>query len=175
MECLFHAERIDERVEELAADLRDRVGASPLVLLGVLNGAVYFATDLARALKGPVELTFVAARSYGKGTVSSGRVELGPLDTDLLRGAVVVVVDTVVDSGRTLAATREAVGRAGAEEVLSCVLLDKPARRVVDLTVDLVGFTIGDRFVVGYGLDHAGRHRALPYVGVLKQSQETHV
>ena len=175
MECLFGAERIHERVQELAVGLRGLVGPRPVVLLGVLQGAVYFATDLARALEGSVDLSFVAARSYGKGTVSSGHVELGPLDTELLSGEVVVVVDTVVDTGRTLAATLDAVRGAGAAEVASCVLLDKPARREIAVAADLVGFEIADRFVVGYGLDHAGRHRALPYVGVLKQCQETHV
>lgn len=166
MECVFDAESIAARVRALAADVRAAAGDRTVVVLGILYGAAVFATDLVRALEGPKELAFVRASSYGRGTESTGRVELGALDENLLAGRYVLVADTILDTGLTLRTVLEAVRAAGAGEVAGCVLLDKPARRTESVEPEFVGFVVEDRFLVGYGLDHAGRHRALPYVGV---------
>jgi hypoxanthine phosphoribosyltransferase len=158
------ARRVASLGDELGAALR---GAERPLLLVLMDGAFVFAADLARTLHRPdLELRFVRAASYGAGTSSSGTVDLQPLGD--LHGRTVVLVDDILDTGRTLAAASGAALAAGALRVLVCVLLDKPARRAPGglATADLVGFTIPDRFVVGYGLDHAGRWRQLPYIGI---------
>lgn len=158
------ARRVGAMGEELTARLR---GTRAPLLLVLMDGAFVFAADLARAIHRPdLELRFVRASSYRGGTVSSGSVALEPIPD--LHGRTVVLVDDILDTGRTLAATGRAAHAACASQVLSCVLLDKPARRHPEglAKADLVGFTIPDRFVVGYGLDHDGRFRQLPYVGI---------
>ncbi len=159
--------RVRELATEIAADHRERHGDQPLVLLALLDGACCFAVDLARALTlSDVRLHFVRASSYGGGTVSAGRVALAPLPD--LSGQVVLIVDDILDTGRTMAAVRLALVPLPTR---TCVLLDKPTRRVPEgtLTADYIGFTIPDLFVVGYGLDYAGRYRQLPDVCVLPQ------
>lgn len=158
------ARRVASLGDELGVHLR---GAQSPLLLVLMDGAFVFAADLARTLHRPdLELRFVRASSYGSGTASSGTVDLQPLGD--LHGRCVVLVDDILDTGRTLGAARAAALAAGATQVLVCVLLDKPARRVAGglAAADLVGFTIPDRFVVGYGLDHGGRWRQLPYIGI---------
>ncbi|MHC4225236.1 MAG: phosphoribosyltransferase [Planctomycetota bacterium] len=167
-ECIYSGEIIAEKVRGLGTDIRRRHPDEPLTLLGVLKGAALFSADLARMVGGSLELSFVQARSYGKSTTSSGRVVVGELEEQVLRGQRVVVADTVLDTGLTLS---EVVARLRALEpasILTCVLVDKPARRSVEIEPDLVGFTAPDRFLVGYGLDYAGRYRSLPYMGFLE-------
>jgi hypoxanthine phosphoribosyltransferase len=170
LECVFDAAEIRDRVGQLAAGIRERWPDGELALLGILKGAALFVADLARDLGEGVELTFVQARSYGKSTVSSGEVILGDFEDEALRGRRVVVADTILDTGLTLSRVVAQVRERGADDVLTCVLVDKPARRVAEVTPDLVGFTVPDRFLVGYGLDHAGRYRGLPYLAVLGES-----
>lgn len=165
---LIPADAIARRVTALGDELTERLRAEQAPLLLVLmDGAFVFAADLVRAVHLPgLELRFVRASSYRGGTVSSGQVDLGPLPD--LRGRSVVMVDDILDTGLTLAATRDAALASGAASVAACVLLDKPSRRKPGglPTAELVGFRIPDRFVVGYGLDLDGRWRELPYVGV---------
>jgi hypoxanthine phosphoribosyltransferase len=168
-EVLYSADRIAERVRALAGEIRHRYPDEPLTLLGILTGSVIFTADLARAVGEPVELSFVHARSYGSGTTSSGKVTLGDLELDVLRDRTVIVTDTILDTGRTLQKVVEAVRAAGAAEVASCVLLDKPARRAVEIEAGWIGFEVPDRFLIGYGLDHGGRFRTLEYVGALEE------
>ncbi|MHC4579726.1 MAG: hypoxanthine phosphoribosyltransferase [Planctomycetota bacterium] len=170
--CLYSADAIAVRVRELAIRIRARYPEESLTLLGILTGSVIFTADLARAVGEPVELSFVHARSYGKGTVSSGTVKLGRLEDEVVRGRTVVVADTILDTGRTLSTVVEKVRSHGAAEVATCVLLDKPARREVKIDVDWVGFEVPNRFLVGYGLDHAGLFRALDYVGALEEGTD---
>lgn len=171
-ECVFDAAQIREGVRDLARRIRERWPEGGLTLLCVLKGAALFAADLARELGDGLELTFVQARSYGKSTVSSGEVTLGEFEDEALRGRRVVVADTIVDTGLTLSRVVAEVRERGADAILTCVLVDKPVRRTVDVTPDLVGFTVPDRFLVGYGLDHDGHHRGLPYLGVLGESAD---
>jgi hypoxanthine phosphoribosyltransferase len=166
---LLRARIIQRRVRELAAEIAAdhfaRHGDQPLALLALMDGACCFAVDLARALRLPdVRLHFVRATSYGAGTVSIGRVALGTLPD--LGGLQVLIVDDILDTGRTMAAVRLALAP---QATRTCVLLDKPMRRVAEgtPTADYIGFTIPDLFVVGYGLDLAGRYRQLPDVCVL--------
>jgi len=167
-ECLYDAEQIAARVRELAAAIRER-HRERITLLPILKGAAIFGADLARALGEPLELSFVQAGSYGRDRKSSGAVSLGPLEEGALRGRPVVICDGILDTGRTLRAVVERVREAAPASILTCVLLDKPSRRVVDIAADLVGFTVPDRFVVGYGLDRAGEYRALGWVGALDE------
>lgn len=165
---LIPADALARRVAAMGDELTRLLhGARSPLLLVLMDGAFVFAADLARAVHRPdLELRFVRASSYRGGTVSSGSVALEPIPD--LHGRTVVLVDDILDTGRTLAATATAAHAACASQVLSCVLLDKPSRRVAGgmQHADLVGFTIPDRFVVGYGLDHDGRFRQLPYVGI---------
>ena len=158
---------IAARVAELGrAIARDYARANP-VLVGVLHGAVPFVADLMRAM--PIDLTvdFLRASSYGAGTTSSGTVRLvADLAIDLADRHV-LIVDDIVDTGLTLAALKRTLEARRPRSVRACVLLDKGGRREADVTVDYVGFTIPNVFVVGYGLDYGGLYRNLPYVAAL--------
>lgn len=162
--ALFPAEAIARRVEALATDIAGDLGEE-FVLLCVLNGAFVFTADLARALadKGcHPRIEFASFKSYGNATESSGRVRLVGELPDSLSGAKVLLVDDILDTGRTLLTARLMVEDAGATAVSTCVLLDKPARRAAPVEADYVGFAIDDVFVVGYGIDYAEKYRYLP-------------
>lgn len=166
-EVLIDAEEIARRVVELARAIRRDSGAEPLSIVAVLQGSIVFLCDLLRHLGHDVTIDLVEASSYHGGTSSSGQVALrryGRLD---LAGRDVLIVDDIADTGHTLQAVRRAVEAIGPRSVRTCVLLDKPSRRQVDVAIDYRGFEIGDVFVVGYGLDRAGRYRGLPCIARL--------
>jgi hypoxanthine phosphoribosyltransferase len=167
-EVLLTEDQIRAKVAELAAVLSREYQGRRLVLVGVLNGAAVFVADLLRRLAVPAELDFVAVSSYGRSTVSCGEVQLTKDIGCNLQGKDVVVVEDIVDTGRTLSFLVECLRAKGPTSVRVCALLDKPSRREVDFQPDFVGFEIPDRFVVGYGLDFALEYRGLPYVAVLK-------
>ncbi|OLD37635.1 MAG: hypoxanthine phosphoribosyltransferase [Candidatus Rokubacteria bacterium 13_1_40CM_2_68_8] len=158
---------IAARVAELArAIARDYAGENP-VLVGVLQGAVPFVADLMRALPIDVTVDFIRASSYGAGTSSSGRVRLVSDLAVEVADRHVLIVDDIVDTGLTLAALKRTLEARRPRSVRTCVLLDKAGRRETDVTIDYVGFTIPNVFVVGYGLDYGGLYRNLPYVAAL--------
>lgn len=172
VEPLFSEEQIRVRVEELARDVSRAFpagteGVPPLALV-LANGALFFAADLLRKLDFPAEIEVVRVASYGAGTRSNGAPEiLGNVPAEKIRGRRVLVIDDVLDTGRTLEKIRRTALECGAAEVRSCVLLDKPSRRETAERADFVGFSVGDVFVVGYGLDLGGAWRALPFIGAV--------
>ncbi|MEM8932460.1 MAG: hypoxanthine phosphoribosyltransferase [Acidobacteriota bacterium] len=157
---------IQQRVVEMAAQIdRDLAAVDRLVAIGVLKGAVFFLTDLLKHVRRPVEVDFLQASSYGDSTVP-GEVQLTRDIGVPIRGAHVLVVEDIIDTGNTLSTILEHVAFRGAAAVHLCALLDKPSRREVEVEVHYRGFEIEDQFVVGYGLDFAERYRNLPYVGI---------
>ncbi|MBM4032327.1 MAG: hypoxanthine phosphoribosyltransferase [Planctomycetes bacterium] len=165
---LFTAGSIARRVGELAAEIRRDYAGRPLTIVGVLQGAVTFVADLREGLGPQVAVEFVEASSYGDGTEPQGPVALGQAGGLDLAGRDVLLVDDIVDTGRTLAAVRSEVEAMGPRSVRTCVLLDKPSRRQIAVPLDYCGFVVGNVFVVGYGLDHAGRYRDLPHIARLE-------
>lgn len=166
---LLTADQLQERVAALGAEITEVYQGRELLLVGVLQGSLVFMSDLMRQLPGPVRIDCVAARSYGVSAVSSGQLEiLKDLDT-AVGGLDVLIIEDIVDSGRTLSTLREALSARQPASLRICSLLDKPARREVTVPLDFVGFTIPDEFVVGYGLDYAGLYRNLPFVGILSR------
>lgn len=169
---LVSEEKLAETVARIAAEIdRDYAkSGKKLLLLGILKGSVVFMGDLMKSLRLPVEIDFMKVSSYGRSTVSTGTVNIL---LDLYRKDManidVLVVEDIIDSGRTLSYLCEYLKLKGANSVRTCTLLDKPSRREVDFTPDYVGLEIPDEFVVGYGLDYAEQYRTLPYVGILKQ------
>jgi hypoxanthine phosphoribosyltransferase len=168
-EILVTAEEVQRRVCELGEEIsRDYAGRS-LLLIGVLKGAFLFLSDLMRFIDVPVEVDFMAVASYGSATDSSGVVRiLKDLDV-VIEDRDVLIVEDIVDSGLTLQYLMRNLGSRNPRSLEVCALLTKPDRRRVDLPTRYVGFEIPNRFVVGYGLDHAERHRNLPYVAVFER------
>ncbi len=167
-ECpLIPAASIAARVSALGMKLGgDYDGRRPL-LLGVLKGASLFLADLARAMPIDLELDFVHARSYA-GDRSTGSVALSRAEDMAVRGRDVIVVEDIIDTGRTAGALLERLRELGPASLALCALLDKPSRRVVEIEPDYTGFSIEDHFVVGYGLDYDGLHRNLPAIHVME-------
>jgi hypoxanthine phosphoribosyltransferase len=167
-EVLIPAEAIQQRVRELGAQIAaDYRGKTP-VLVGVLRGAIVFMVDLMRAMDMPLQVDFMATTSYGASTQSSGVVRiLKDLDV-VIEGRDVLIVEDIIDSGLTLHYVTELLWARRPASLRICTLLDKPANRKVAINVDYTGFTIPDKFVVGYGLDFSEVYRNLPYIGVLK-------
>jgi hypoxanthine phosphoribosyltransferase len=165
---LLSTAQIQERVATLAAEIEaDHADAEALHLVCVLKGAFIFLADLVRALRIPATLDFMAASSYAAGTTTTGQVRLLK-DLDFaLDGRHVVIVEDIVDSGLTLTYLQDILQARRPKTLRTACLLSKPSRRKVQVPVDYIGFTIEDRFVVGYGLDFAEQHRNLPYIGVL--------
>jgi hypoxanthine phosphoribosyltransferase len=167
---LIDADSLQRRVAEMAAQIdRDYAHSDRLVCVGVLKGSVFFLVDLVKQLKVPVAIDFFQTASYGGGT-SPGEVRIRK-DLDLpVRGADVLLVEDIVDTGYTLRTILDLLKWRGARSVRLCALLDKAAARQVEVPIDYRGFTIADLFVVGYGLDYAERYRNLPYIGVLEST-----
>ena len=167
---LFSQEEIDLRLGELAAEInRDYAGKEPM-LISVLRGSFVFMADLTRKIDLPCTVDFMAVSSYGKGTTSSGQVQITKDLSDDIEGKDILVVEDILDSGNTLNYLMKLLQARHPASIRLCTLLDKPERRVVPVQADYVGFTIPDEFVVGYGLDYAEKYRNLPYIGVLKPS-----
>ena len=167
---LLSSEAIQARIASLAAEIsRDYPAGEEIHLVAILKGAFLLLGDLIRAMPRTVTIDFMAVSSYGKGTSSSGEVRMiKDLDSGL-EGRNVIIVEDIVDTGLTLSYLREILHARNPKTLRTACLLSKPSRRKIDVKVEYVGFTIEDRFVVGYGLDYAERFRNLPYIGVLNE------
>ena len=169
-EILLSGEQIASRVVELGVELAaDYVGRTP-VLVSVLKGSIVFLADLIRAMDVPLNVDLMEVSSYGSATESSGQVRILKDLSSSIEGRDVVVVEDIIDTGLTLNYLLRYLAERHPASVRVCCLLDKPARRLAEIEIDYRGFSIPDRFVVGYGLDYDERYRNLPYIGVLRPS-----
>jgi hypoxanthine phosphoribosyltransferase len=167
---MITAESIAARVKELGAQITRDYENGALVLVCVLKGSFVFAADLARAIDIPLRIDFLGVRSYGEGTESSGVVQITQDLSRPIAGEDVLLVEDIVDTGLTIAHLMDLFRTRQPRSVKVCSLLHKPARAKVEVKVDYLGFTIEDKFVVGYGLDFAEKYRNLPYVGIVERN-----
>jgi hypoxanthine phosphoribosyltransferase len=171
LEVLIPEDRIERKVAELAARVEKDYRGKPLLVVGVLKGAWVFLADLVRRIPYPVEVDFLKVSSYGKATESTGEVRFEMDFSRAVEGKDVLLVEDIVDSGVTLHYLLENLATRKPASCRLCVLLDKPARRKVDIPIAYKGFEISDRFVVGYGLDCAEHFRNLPFIAALTEEQ----
>ena len=167
IQTMISEEEIDKRIREMGAEISKDYEGEEVCLICILKGASFFACELAKRISVPVTIDFMHASSYGSGTVSSGVVTIDKDVTLSIEGKNVILVEDIVDTGRTLASLKEVLKEKGANSIKIASLLDKPERRVTELTPDYVGFVVPNEFVVGYGLDYDQRHRNLPYIGTV--------
>ena len=169
---LISEEDVNKKISEVASQISRDYEGKEVHLICILKGGVFFTCELAKRLTIPVSLDFMSVSSYGAGTKSSGVVKIIKDLDEPLEGKHVVIVEDIIDSGRTLSYLLEILKKRGPKDIRLCTLLDKPERRVVDVEVDYTGFQIPDEFVVGYGLDYDQRYRNLPYIGVVEFDQD---
>src|SRR5215203_1242294 len=173
LEVLFTAEQIASRVAELGSEITSQYAGKDLVLVGVLKGSSVFHADLMRAIDLPITIDFMAVSSYKDGTKSTGDVEILKDLSNPIRDKDVIVVEDIVDTGLTLTRLLEILGSRGAKSIKLASLLDKPEPRIKkELKIDYTGFVVPNKFVVGYGLDAAGRYRNLPFIAVVRNPDE---
>lgn len=165
---LLSEEEVDKRIAEIAGQISEDYKGEQVHLVCVLKGGVFFTCELAKRLDIPVSLDFMSVSSYGSDTKSSGVVKIVKDLDEGIEGKHVLVVEDIIDSGRTLSYLLENLKCRNPKSLRLCTLLDKPQRRVVDVKVDYTCFCIPDEFVVGYGLDYAQKYRNLPYIGVVE-------
>ncbi len=168
---LISEEQVEERIREMAEQLSRDYAGKTLHMICILKGSVIFFSQLAKAVKIPVTMDFMATASYGEETVSSGLEVRKDLDEDL-DGRHVLIVEDIIDTGNTLSMVRKMLNARNPKSLKICTLLDKPERRETEVEVEYVGFEIPDKFVVGYGLDYAQRYRNLPYVGEIEFAED---
>lgn len=167
-EIIINQDEIARRVEELAGQITRDFTGKPLTIICLSNGAIIFAADLIRHISIPIQLDSISVSSY-RGTESTGQVKLDKGLKLCVKGRNVLIVDDILDTGLTLSKVKDEVKKADPEKIFTCVLLNKPARREVDIEADYCGFQIEDHFVVGYGLDFNEAYRNLPYIAILKK------
>lgn len=166
---LIPEEDVDKKIREIAAKISKDYAGKTVTLICILKGSVFFTCELAKRITVPVKLDFMSVSSYGSGTESSGRVKIVKDLDDSVEGKDIIVIEDIIDSGRTLSHLMTLLSTRKPNSIKLCTLLDKPDRRVVPVDVDYTGFNIPDKFVVGYGLDYDQNYRNLPYIGVIEQ------
>ncbi len=159
---------VDAKIAELGRKISEDYAGKQVHLICILKGSVFFTCELAKRITVPVSLDFMSVSSYGDGTASSGIVKIAKDLDESLEGKDVIVIEDIIDSGRTLSYLLDVLGKRKPNSLKLCTLLDKPDRRVAEVKVDYVGFAIPDEFVVGYGLDYAQKYRNLPYIGIVE-------
>ena len=167
-QVLFSKEQLDRRVSELAEQINRDYAGKEILLVSVLRGSFIFMADLVRKITLPCLVDFMSVSSYGKGTSSTGQVQITKDLSEDIAGMDVIVVEDILDSGNTLSYLLRLLEQRHPASIRLCTLLDKPERRIKPVQVHYSGFTIPDAFGVGYGLDYAERYRNLPYIGILK-------
>ena len=168
IKILISESDVDARIEELGKQISEDYAGKQVHLICILKGSVFFMCELAKRITVPVSMDFMSVSSYGDGTSSSGIVKIAKDLDETLEGKEVIVIEDIIDSGRTLYYLMDVLMQRRPKSMKLCTLLDKPDRRVKDVKVDYVGFAIPDEFVVGYGLDYAQKYRNLPYIGVVE-------
>jgi len=168
IDVLISKEKIEERIKELGVEISKDYANKEICLICVLKGGVVFMTDLAKELTPLVSLDFMAVSSYGNETSSSGIVKIVKDLDEPIEGKDVIIVEDIIDSGRTLSYLLKVLNGRKPNSLKICTMLDKPDRRVVNVDVKYVGFSIPDEFVIGYGLDYMQNYRNLPYIGIMK-------
>ena len=168
VKVLVPEEDVAKRIKELGEQISKDYAGKQVHLICVLKGGVFFMCELAKRITVPVSMDFMSVSSYGDGTKSSGVVKIAKDLDETLEGKDVLIVEDIIDSGRTLYYLIDILKKRNPKSVHLCTLLDKPERRVRDVKVDYTCFNIPDEFVVGYGLDYAQKYRNLPYIGVVE-------
>lgn len=168
IEVLISEEDVDRKIEQMGQQITKDYAGKNVHVICVLKGGAFFMCELAKRIEVPVSMDFMAVSSYGSGTESSGSIKMIKDLDESIEGKDVLIVEDIVDSGRTLSKLIELLNTRKPASMKVCTLLDKPDRRVVDVHVDYTCFAIPDEFVVGYGLDYDQRYRNLPYIGVVR-------
>ena len=168
IKVMISEEEVNEKIRAMGEQISKDYAGKEIHMICVLKGGVFFMCELAKRIAVPVSLDFMAVSSYGGDTKSSGVVKIVKDLDESIQGKDVLVVEDIVDSGRTLSALMEMLRERGPKSLQLCTLLDKPDRRVIPVEVNYTGFTIPDEFVVGYGLDYAQKYRNLPFIGVVE-------
>lgn len=171
LEALIGADELKERIIELGTQISKDYKGKELCLVCVLKGGVMFMVDLAKEIRIPLTMDFMAVSSYGNETSSTGVVKIVKDLDESIEGKDVIIVEDIIDSGRTLTYLIQILKDRNPNSVKVCTLLDKPERRIVKVNVDYVGFSIPDKFVVGYGLDYKQLYRNLPYIGIIEEEE----
>ena len=173
IEVMLPEEKVDARIREIGEQISREYAGKSVHLICILKGGVFFTCELAKRITVPVTMDFMQCSSYGGDTKSSGIVRIVKDLDENIEGKEVIIIEDIIDSGRTLAYLIEVLKQRGPKDIHLCTLLDKPERRVKkQVKVDYTCFTIPDEFVVGYGLDYDQKYRNLPYIGVVEQDQE---
>ena len=159
---------VDARISEMGKQISEDYAGQTVHLVCILKGSVFFMCELAKRITVPVSIDFMSVSSYGDGTKSSGIVRISKDLDETLEGKNVIVIEDIIDSGRTLYYLMDVLAKRNPKSLKLCTLLDKPDRRVKNVEVDYTGFAIPDEFVVGYGLDYAQKYRNLPYIGIVE-------
>lgn len=170
VKVLIDEEKLHKRVDEIAAQIESEYKGKEIILICILKGSVFFTVDLAKRINGDVKIEFIRVSSYNEGTESSGEIKMKLDLKDSIKGKDVIVVEDIIDTGRTLSYLIKYLKMKKPNSLKLCALLDKPERRIKkDVKVDYTGFQIPDEFVVGYGLDVDEKYRNLPYIGYIEQ------
>ena len=164
IKVLINEAKIDARLDEIAKEIMKDYKDEDIVFVGVLRGAAMFMIELAKRIKNSVEFEFIQLESY-EGENSTGNVKLKQELTDKIEGKNIIIIEDIIDTGRTLEYLREHIKKFNPKSVKICTLLSKPSRRVFELNVDYIGFSIPDEFVIGYGMDYNQKYRNLPFIG----------